>query len=239
VIRGVIALGLSGIVAPAAHADASDALHGGCRFAAIANGATGDVQTGVIGDVSVSTTGDTSVDRIGDATVRPIGATVTCWIEVNGVTAPGTTHSYGVPGGAAPVQAGADPLTFAANSWDTVTECESVTFADGTTQSGCPLWSGFTPCGLDDGGGGGSIQFPPQQTEDLLNVLVNSANSFANDCVFIPYVDPALCPVLKQLAGNYPGGLTVGPDGDVDFPDPSGLGLWTGSWYDCPPYEVN
>jgi len=238
VIRSVIALGLSGIVAPAAHADASDALHGGCRFAAFATGANGDVQTGVIGDLSVTTTGDASVDRIADATVRPIGATVTCWIEVNGITAPGTTHSYGVPGAAAPVQAGADPLTFAAESWDIVNVCTSVTFADGTTQSGCPLESGYTTCGV--GGGGGSIQIPPQTTEDLLNVLLNSANSFANECVFMPYVDPAVCPVLKQLAGSYPGGLTVGPDGDVDFPDPTGLQLWIGSsWYDCPPYEVN
>jgi hypothetical protein len=42
-----------------------------------------------------------------------------------------------------------------------------------------------------------------------------------------------ICPVLSHLAGNYPGGLSIHPDGDVYVPDPLGLGL--NPVYDCPP----
>jgi len=212
---------------PAARAGAPNVVYGGCYFHTNSQATvTGDVHTGVIGDASVTTSGD--------STPRPIGATVTCWIEINGVPAPGTTHSYddldGIPG----VQAGTDPLSFTADETDTVEECQSVTFGDGTTQAACPA-----PTPSEDtcaGTIGPGIQFPPQTTQDLLEALLTGIPSDLNSCVFVPVVDPAVCPVLEQLAGSYPGGVTVGPDGDLDLPDP--LELWTGPLYDCPPYTV-
>jgi len=215
------------LVVPAARAGTPDVVYGGCYFSTDSQPTvTGDVQTGVIGDASVTASGD--------STPQPIGATVTCWIEVNGVTEPGTTHSYGDLGGIRGVQAGADPLSFAAYGSDMVEVCESVTFADGTTQAACPVSAPSEDTCAGPVGGGGSFQFPPQQTEDLLNVLLIAISSDGDNCVFVPVVDPAVCPVLKQLAGSYPSGVTVGPDGDLDAPDP--LGMWDGPLYDCPPY---
>ena len=217
-LAGAVALGSGLLTVPAAHADAPDVVHGGCHFAASPN-AAGDAYSGVIGDASVTTTGA--------ATPAPIGATVTCWIEVDGVTAPGTTHSYG--DGTTAAQAGADVVSFAANDTDAIFGCQSTTFADSTTQVDCPVGSngGGGSC---PGGGGGSVQIPPQTLEDLLTVLIQDVN----ECVFAAAVDPVVCPELVKLAGDY-GAVTIGPDGDVSVLDPFGLGV--SSIYDCPPYQ--
>ena len=62
-----------------------------------------------------------------DPTGAPTAAVISCRIEVNGVVAPDTTHSYSGFG----VQAGIDPLTYTANAGDQVNECERDQFADG------------------------------------------------------------------------------------------------------------
>lgn len=195
----VIALGLSAVVAPAAHASDPDRIFGGCYFATQPQVGT-DVFTGVIGDHSTT--------RTGDWPPAPVGATVTCWIEVNGVEAPGTRHTYGDL--SQPVQYGVDPLTFTADPAAWIIECETVAFADGTTLSGCPVEDGKL---IDIERGDGLVY-------EIL------------DDLFYRVLDPNVCPVLVQLAGSYPGGVTIAPDGDVYVPDPLGLG----PIYDCPPY---
>ena len=199
ILATVIALGLSALVVPAAHASDPDRILGGCFFDA--NSPAGsDAYTGVIGDKSVTLTGDWPP--------APIGATVTCWIEVNGVEAPGTRHTYGDL--SQPVQYGVDALTFTADPAAWIIECETVAFADGTTLSGCPVEDGKL---IDIERGDGLVY-------EIL------------DDLFYRVLDPNVCPVLVQLAGSYPGGVTIAPDGDVYVPDPLGLG----PIYDCPPY---
>jgi len=74
------------------------------------------------------------------------------------------------------------------------------------------------PCGL---------RFPVPPPQDTAGVL-----TAIEDCVFVDHVDPIVCPELQPLAGTYPGGLSVGSDGDVSL-DGSGFN----PLYDCPPYE--
>jgi hypothetical protein len=197
------AVAAAGSTAADAYADSPDRFFGGCFFTADPEPGT-DVNVGVIGD-HLSLTSKRYVPP------ALIGATVTCWVEVNGVEAPGTRHTYGDP--SSPVQFGADPLTFTAGADDWVDLCETVVFADGTTQSGCPLectgvWDIERGCGV---------------AIDLLNEV------FATET---GYVDPAVCPALVAAAGSY-GPITIALDGDVYLPDP--LGLWS-PVYDCPPY---
>ena len=126
----VIAVGIGALVAPAAHADDSDFMYGDCGFDSAELLATTGTHTGWIEDRSVTTTGY--------ANPRPIGATVTCWIDVNGVVAPGTTYSYGDLPGVTGVQVGADPVSFTTTDLlDNVQVCESIAYADGTTNSHC------------------------------------------------------------------------------------------------------
>jgi hypothetical protein len=202
VVLAAFALGATALAGPtAAGAAAPDVIHGGCGFNTDEQATlTGGQNVGVIYDLSVTTTGDVPP--------LPIDATVTCWIEVNGVEAPHTRYSYSGPG----VQAGADRISFAAGDTDTVWECESVTFADGTTQvMDCP-----TP-------------IPPAEVPPVVGLL-DAVNT-----VFVSYVDPVVCPVLAATAGTY-GPITIAPDGDVYVPDPLALGL--SPIYDCPPYVI-
>lgn len=205
-------LGLAALVAPAAHADSTNVFHGDCFYDILgqppSTQAEPEVYSGVIGDRSRTTTGDTPP--------MPIGATVTCWIEVNHVVAPGTTHSYGDVGGVPGVQVGADPVSFTAYYDDLVELCHTVLFADSTTQSECkgPIY----------------IQLPPE-------CPLFGCDFFGwMSRFFVKYVDPVVCPALAAAAGSYPGGVTVDPTGDVSVPDPLGLGL--NPVYDCPPYVV-
>jgi hypothetical protein len=201
ILLATLVLGATAVVVPAAHASNPDRIFGGCFFATQPQPGT-DVRTGVIGDHSTT--------RTGDWPPAPIGATVTCWIEVNGVEAPGTRHTYGDL--SQPVQSGIDPLTFTAGPADWLTECGTVAFADGTTLSGCPV--------------------PDGQLIDI-----ERGNGFVYEVIgdlFDHVLDPTLCPVFAQLAGSYPGGITIAPDGDVYLPDPLGLGL--NPIYICPPY---
>ena len=183
-------------VAPAAHAARPDVIHGGCFFDTVADPSTAGGQIGVIGDVSIT--------RTGAIPTVPIGATVSCWIEVDGVEALGTRFSYSGFG----VQAGVDRLSYAAADDQIVGGCESVTFADGTTQT--------YPCPQPLG----PFYVPPQPVTELLGE-------------FFDFADPLVCTALSGAAGTY-GPVTVRPDGDVYVLDPLSLGL--NPLYDCPPY---
>lgn len=186
---------------PAANAVTADVIHGGCGYNTDQNATlTGGQNAGTIYDLSVTTTGDTPP--------RPIDATVSCWITVNGVQAPGTRFSYSGAG----VQAGADHISFATTDGDRIDMCQSVAYADGTTDTQCPV-------PVDD-------SLPPQRVIDALN----NAFGLLNDAL-VSFVDPVLCPVLVSLSGTY-GPVTIAADGDVYVPDPLGL---IGPAYDCPP----
>lgn len=206
VLLASIALGAGVLFAPAAHASNPDVFRGDCFYDTIEGPPnTGDqAYEGVIGDRSITTTGDSPP--------TPIGATVTCWIEINGGVAPGTTHSYGDIAGIPGVQAGADVVTLSAFPGDSWALCHRVDFADATTQSECE-----SPI---------EIQLPPECEGCSVIGMVLDA--------WVTYLDPIVCPELAQRAGSYPGGVTVDPTGDVSVPDPLGLGL--NPIYDCPPY---
>jgi hypothetical protein len=123
VFATVAAVGLVMSTVPAASASAAgDSIVRGCFVISDGNGAaTGDQQLGVIGDVSVTT----------DSSGAPTSATVTCWIDVNGLEAPGTRFSYSGTG----VQAGADQISYAASGEDAVALCQEVVYADGSTDA--------------------------------------------------------------------------------------------------------
>jgi len=205
-LLAVLALGAAVLAAPAAHADDSDFMYGDCSFDSASQSLmTTGTYSGWIGVRSVTTTGY--------ANPRLIGATVTCWIEVNGVVAAGTTHSYGDLPGVPGVQAGMDPATYTTtDALDNVQVCESVAYADSTFRSHCIY---------------NDLQMPSHRQQEYINQIVTTG--FAQ-------LDPAICPQLAAHAGSYPGGVTIGPDGDLrtDAPDPLGLG--TNNVYDCPPY---
>lgn len=202
VLVGVLALGtVAGPAFPVSANEAGDSTVGGCSFNTDQQQTvTGDQNVGVIFDHSVTT----------DATHAPTGATVECWILVNGVKVDSTelvASGFGV-------QSGAKQISFAAADGDSVRLCETVTYADGTTEPPC-----YEKCP-----GAELCPILPQWIFDLLNL--------PNDLV-IQYVDPQVCPQLVKLAGAY-GPITVTADGDVYVPDP--LDLFGGPIYDCPPY---
>lgn len=109
--------------ATSAGADQGDTLNGGCFFDTNENALlTGGANVGVIYDVSVSR----------HASGLPSNATVTCWIEVNGVEAPDTRISESGTG----VQAGSEVISFASTDTDVVSICQQVTFGDRSTWVG-------------------------------------------------------------------------------------------------------
>lgn len=122
-VRGAIAATALMLVAAgtsAAHADAGDQLKGGCGFDTDTQPTlTGDQNVGVIHDASVSL----------HASGLPSTATVACWIEVNGVEAPGTRINQSGTG----LQEGEATISFTASPLDQVQLCQQVTFADGST----------------------------------------------------------------------------------------------------------
>jgi hypothetical protein len=179
----------------------SDQITGGCQFVTDQPPTVvGGDETGVIGDLSETTKGV----NFG------IGAVVSCKIQVNGVDAPGTTFSYSGYG----VQAGADPISFAATAYDDVVECQRVVYQDGVDTG----WTCEEPTYL---------QVPPEWDPVALALWLV-------DNVAVYTVDPKVCPLLAAHPGTY-GAITIGPDGDVYTPDP--LDLWDGPVYDCPPYR--
>ena len=114
----VAAAGVIAALVPAAGASAagSDAIQGGCGYNTL-DTPNSSTYTGVIYDTSATS----------DASGLPTDATVSCRIDVNGVTAPNTTYSYS---GFA-VQAGFDRVSYTAEPYDDVEMCQRVQYADG------------------------------------------------------------------------------------------------------------
>ena len=192
-----------------ASSSAGDTAIGGCFFATDkAFFMLGSRNQGVIGDLSVTR------DPVGNLT----DASVTCKIEVNGITPFGVTHTYTkIPSTGAARSAtaslgeesGVSQLAFDAGEGDVVYLCELVQFQDGSS-------SGWFCQGATE------ATAPSQAILDLLTT------------VFTGVVDPVLCPVLQRFAGTYPigpGVLTITSSGDVNWQlsDPNVV-------YDCPPY---
>lgn len=202
ILVAATALFLGFLVVPEpAGAAPTDLIVGGCGWEFAQPPGEPGTYVGIGYDASVTT----------DPTGVPTDATVSCWVVVNGVEAPGTRFSYSGLG----VQSGVDHFTFAAGDTDWFDLCESVTFADGTTQlHGACFDQNF--------------QLPPQVILDVLDIVNGDV-----DNAFVSVVDPAVCPALVRLAGTY-GPVTIAPDGDVNVPDP--LELFDGPVYDCPPY---
>jgi hypothetical protein len=188
-ILTLVALVAGGSVAPATHAATADSIRGGCGF--YAEPTTGDSWSGLTYDVSATF----------DATGQPKAATVTCWLEVNGVEAPGSRHSYGDIGGGAGVggvQAGAHSFAYNAQPEDIVVECTAVQWADGSSESECPAVT--------------ELEIPPQGVWDVFETVASAGR----DTLCAGSVDAcaAICPALASVDGTY-GRLTIGPDGDV------------------------
>jgi len=213
------AIGASAIVVPAANA--KPVLHHAtvqaARFSSAQATSGGDTATGGCFFLADSSdvrflTGVSYTGVIGDASVtrdsagRPIGATVTCDIRVNGNTYPGTQHAFP---GAQGAQAGVEQLAYTAIPGDFVSLCEDVHFSDGSD-------TGLVCLAATE------VTTPAPVVDDLLDV------------VFGP-VDAIVCPVLRSLAGSYPGpsspNIVIAPDGDV-YIDP----IDANKIYDCPPY---
>jgi len=149
---GVMLTALVG-AGPAAQADPGDTLRGGCAFATDHNDTTlnNGQNRGVIYDLSASQ----------EASGAPSGATVTCWIDVNGSEYPGTRVVASGNG----VQASSARVAFVADDLDAVALCQQVTFDDGSTwvspdgnNPDCPATAG--------------PQFPPQFVIDAINTVL-------------------------------------------------------------------
>jgi hypothetical protein len=205
VVLGATVLGVVGTMAPAMAASSlGDTHHGGCFFNTDENAvATNSQNQGVIGDLSVTVDGNN----------QPTGADVTCTITVNGIPQVSKTYSGN------PVQAGSDQVVFTASDTDAVQLCQTITYADHSTESSC--------------GDATSQQIPPQQVIDALNGIFDTLTAFE-----ISTVDPIVCPVLVTLhgvtGGGVPGVVEIHADGDVYVADPLSLGI--NPVYDCPPY---
>jgi hypothetical protein len=157
--------GASVVIGPAsAHAAAHDLFVGGCGSTAEPDPAGPDAgYSGVMYDTSLTT----------DPAGLPTYGTVSCWVQVNGVEAPGTRSTYSGFG----VQSGTHPLTFSAGVGDVIEYCEAVVFADGTTG---PEY----PCGDPN------LTVPPPTVIALLEIVFSDT-------------DPVVCPKLASLAGVY------------------------------------
>jgi hypothetical protein len=140
-----MAIGLTTLVAPMAHA-AGTTVHGGCFFDTNSQAtATNGQYVGVIGDHSVTTT---------DATPpTPVSATIGCEIQVNGNVAVGPFF-YGDLNGVTGVQLGQNaPISFTAADDADVELCQNV---NGGSFSCSPATS---------------LQIPPQPVIDALNTV--------------------------------------------------------------------
>jgi len=107
------------VVVPAASASAGgDTIRGGCYAYGVPTGlATPGQNTGAIGDLSGTS----------DASGLPTGGTVTCTLVVNGL--PMWTFTYSGAG----AEAGMNTVTYTASPTDDVEVCQSVRYADDTT----------------------------------------------------------------------------------------------------------
>jgi hypothetical protein len=195
-----------------ATADQGDTLKGGCGMYSEGGDSYTAQQQGLIYVSSASQ----------EASGEPSGATVQCWIDVNGSRAAGTLISASGNG----EQSGAVQITYRASDTDLVTLCQQVTFSDGSAWVG---WDGVNP----DCVAVNEAEVPPQVVVDTLATVLDEV-----DTLQPTVIDPTLCPILITI-GNATGGGVLGvhirPDGDVYVPAVTGTG--ENQIYDCPPYD--
>jgi len=124
--RNTLIAGAASIIAivvgqgTAAQADTTDHLYGGCGLhVTLVSTLSPDRYSGEIFEASASL----------DATNSPTTASVSCWVEVNGVEA---VNSRLNTGGFA-FQEGEKSLAYTAGATDVVALCQQVTFLDGST----------------------------------------------------------------------------------------------------------
>jgi len=176
-----------------------DTIVGGCFFVAIeSSDITNATTQGIVGEVS-ATTGPTN---------RPTGATVHCWMDLNGadqpdthVDATGTGVQIGVP----------KQISLIAVVGDSISLCQSVIYDDFSTEP--------TTCQAAT-----TATLPPPAIDDAADVVTS---------VLDPFLCPALVLVGRDTGGGVPGVLTIEPDGDIVVDD---LYAEFGPIYDCPPY---
>jgi hypothetical protein len=203
-----------------AHADFGDTFKGGCGLAMVP-----DITTTGSGGPIVNIDGTDNVGFIYDLSVSeeqnglPSHATVTCWIDVNGIEQPGTRFSVSdntVPG----VEAGAQETSYAADQSSFVTECQQVSFGDGST------WV------APDGNAGTDCRPVTQAPVPIAPVI----GLF--DVLKQQHVDPLVCPVLVSLGqltgGRIAGAILIDTDGDVFVAQLTGQ--QNNLVYDCAPY---
>jgi hypothetical protein len=166
---GTVAASLVVLVAPAtvAHADQGDTFHGGCAFDPDEHEGmvTGGQNSGVIFELSVSQ----------EAAGGPSVATVDCWIVVDGIEAAGTRITASGNG----VQSKSKLIAFTAGDADSVTLCQQVTFADGSTWADA---NGANPSCPGEAG----YQFPPQFVWDALHAVLGVVNCVVGGQVCTP-----------------------------------------------------
>jgi hypothetical protein len=130
---------------------------------------------------------------------------IDCEIYINGVLADVALSASGT-GAAAAV----GTFSYEREDTDVVTLCDHVV-VDGEDHNDCY---------------GEDPQIPPQQFVNLIQFVIDKAN----ELVFEPVVDPAICPALGDLAPGVPGVVDITPEGDASLPYDGGR------FWDCPPY---
>jgi hypothetical protein len=209
---GALAATVMALVTPmtSASADQGDTLKGGCGFNTDENAvATNGANQGTIYVAAVSQ----------EASGGPSTATVSCWIDVNGVEQGGTRLTVTANG----VIAGQQSITYSSIPGDSISECQQVTFADGST------WTAADGNVGTDCPAATEVTFPPQAVIDLLNTAIDTINGVlaALDPVFTA-ANTVLCPLLQTLGtatgGGVAGVITIDPaTGNTSIQDPLGL----------------
>ena len=200
-VAAMVAAGTIALGAPTAGASNHYAYLGGCDFRSVQQeDVTGQNYDGALVALAVLYSPDVAAN--------PVAGTITCDIQVNGAIAASIEAS-----GTA-VLATAARVSYAASDSDVVRLCETVTYRGG---------SGTTAC-RDVANGA----VPPQEVWDALDAAYETGRQIV-EALVKGVADPAVCPVLAGLSGEY-GAVTVNPQGDVYV---VGDPLW-----DCPPYDL-
>ena len=194
-------MALFGPVTAAQADNPGDTLTGGCGFNTDENQvATNGQNEGVIYVAALSQDGSPQT---------PSGATVSCWIEVNGAQATPTltTHGTGAIVNAA-------QISFTAVDGDQITECQQVTFDDGSP------WVG-PGGGNPDCPAATTVTFPPPVVQGLIDTVIATVNTVL---ALTDAINPIICPIFAALGPqNIAGIVTIAADGSLVIADPVGL----------------
>ena len=196
-----------------AHADQGDTLKGGCGMYSEGGSGQNPPQQGIIYESSTSQ----------EASGGPSGATVSCWIDVNGAEQPGTRITAAGTG----EQSGAAQISYHASDTDAVNICQQVTFWDGSTWVGRDGTNPDCPAVTE-------AEFPPPVVGDAVDTVLAEVSALQHNTI-----DPVMCPILITLSavtGGGVAGIHIHPDGDVYAPPALGGGP-DEQVYDCPPYN--